>query len=264
MIGSIARFAHDSYCLLRIPHSTKKKAALWWNLVYPSGKMLGFKVSYFDRPTLTHLYREIFARQNYYFHANNNSPLVFDCGANLGIATLYFKWLYPRARIHAFEPDPVTFAILQTNVAQNHLTDVTTHNCALWNENGTLEFFVDHNNPGTLLMSTDPARLKGDAIQVSSRRLSDFIKAPIDFLKLDVEGAESRVLSDLVSSGKIDLVHQMVIEYHHRIGNQRSCLADFLRLLEQAGFEYQFHASLHPVTSQNVFQDMLIGVYRGI
>jgi hypothetical protein len=44
--------------------------------------------------------------------------------------------------------------------------------------------------------------------------------------------------------------------------NQHSCLADSLRQLEESGFEYQFHASLWPVSSKGVFQDMLIGVYR--
>jgi hypothetical protein len=33
-------------------------------------------------------------------------------------------------------------------------------------------------------------------------------------------------------------------------------------LLEEAGFEYQIHASLWPVTSKDVFQDVLIGAYR--
>jgi len=77
-----------------------------------------------------------------------------------------------------------------------------------------------------------------------------------------VEGAENRILSDLVSRGSIHSIRQMVIEYHHHLSDRRSCLADFLRQLEETGFEYQFHASLWPGTSQGVFQDMLIGAYR--
>jgi hypothetical protein len=98
-------------------------------------------------------------------------------------------------------------------------------------------------------MSADRSRLAGESIQVSSRKLSEFVRGPIDFLKLDVEGAEHRVLCDLVASGKIDFIQQMVVEYHHRIGKQRSRLAHFLQQLEDAGFEYQIHASLYPVTS---------------
>jgi hypothetical protein len=72
----------------------------------------------FDRPGLEHLYREIFVRQYYYFRANTDHPVIFDCGANLGMATLFFKWLYPKSRVEAFEPDPGTFAVLQKNVDQ--------------------------------------------------------------------------------------------------------------------------------------------------
>jgi FkbM family methyltransferase len=262
MIGRLARFANDAYFLLRTRHPAGKKAELWLNRIHPSGKMLGFDIAYFDRPSLANLYREIFVRQYYYFHANTDSPLIFDCGANLGMATLYFKWLYPKARIEAFEPDPTTFAVLKKNVTQNNLAGVAAHNCALWSENGEIEFFVDHKIPGSALMSTNSCRLDGKAIQVPSRRLSDFIREPIDFLKLDVEGAEHRVLCDLLSSGKTQSIRQMVIEYHHHIGNQRSCLADFLRQLELAGFEYQIQASLFPVTSKGIFQDILIGAYR--
>lgn len=177
------------------------------------------------------------------------------------MASLYFKWLYPKSRVQAFEPDPATFQLLQRNITQNKL-NVEAHNCALWDQDGEVDFFIDSNNPGTLLMSTDTSRLRGEAIKVPARRLSHFIDGTVDFLKLDVEGAEHRILNDLVQTGKISAVRQMVIEYHHRIGQHKSCLAEFLFKLEQAGFEYQTHAAVYPVSSRDVFQDMLIGAYR--
>jgi FkbM family methyltransferase len=262
MIARLARLANDSYCLWRTPHSTEKKMSLWLNLLHPSRKMLGFDVEYCDAASLEHLYREIFARQHYYFNANIENPVVFDCGANIGIATLYYKWLYPKARVYAFEPAPAAFAVLERNIVRNRLADVLAHNCALWDETGEIDFFVDNADPGSLLMSADVARLKGRAIHVPSKKLSEFIQDRVDLVKLDVEGAEHRILSDLVSSRKIQYIQQMVIEYHHHVGNQRSRLSEFLGRLETAGFEYQIHSSLWPVTAKNVFQDMLIGAYR--
>jgi FkbM family methyltransferase len=262
MIGQVARLANDSYSLWRTPYSARQKAELWFHSLLPSRKMLGFDILYFDRAALRYLYREIFVRQYYYFRTENDSPLIFDCGANIGMATLYFKWLYPRARIESFEPDPMTFAVLERNIAHNRLAGVTAHNCALWSGNGEIEFLVDEARPGSLLMSAVPSRHGGQAIRVPSQKLSNFVAEPIDFLKLDVEGSESCILSDLISSKEIRRVRQMVIEYHHRIGNQHSCLAEFLRQLDGAGFQYQIHASLWPVSSKGVFQDMLIGAYR--
>jgi FkbM family methyltransferase len=207
------------------------------------------------------LYREIFTRQQYYFRADCEAPLILDCGANLGMASLYFKWLYPKSRVQAFEPDPATFQLLKQNIVQNNL-DVEAHNCALWDEDGEVDFFVDSGNPGTLLMSTEISRMNGESIKVPACRLSNFIDGTVDFLKLDVEGAEHKVLRDLVQTGKMSAIRQMVVEYHHRLGQHKSCLAEFLAMLEQAGFEYQVRAEVYPVSSRDVFQDVLIGAYR--
>jgi FkbM family methyltransferase len=255
MIGRLAKFANDCYHVLKAP--TSSKGAILRDLILPGDTKMGFRIAHFDRPTLRYLYREIFARQYYYFRAETEAPVVLDCGANIGMASLYFQWLYPKSRVQAFEPDPTTFRLLQQNLVRNHL-NVEAHNCALWDSNTELDFFVDSSNPGGLLMSTDGSRSKSESIIVPARRLSDFIDGTIDFLKLDVEGAEHRVLGDLVQTGKLKNIRQMVVEYHHRIGQQKSRLGGFLETLEQAGFEYQVHASRFPVTSQNAFQDMLI------
>jgi FkbM family methyltransferase len=262
MITALARFAKDSYCVLRAPYATWKKVELWSHLLYPSNKILGFKVSCFDRSTLIFLYREIFARQHYFFAAATENPTILDCGANIGMATLYFKWLYPGADIKAFEPEPSTFRLLETNVRQNRLTGTDIHNCALWDQNGTVDFFIDPGTAGSPLMSTDKFRLNGEAIQVAARKLSDFIEGTVDLLKIDVEGAEHRILCDLVTSRKIEFVKELIVEYHHRIGNQHSCLAAFLKLLEDSGFEYQIDASLFGLPSQHAFQDILIRAHR--
>lgn len=259
MIPKLARLANDCYHVWKSP--TDSKAAVLRDLLLPGPSKMGFRVAHFDRQTLNFLYREIFVRQYYYFRARTDTPVILDCGANIGMASLYFKWLYPRSMVRAFEPDPTTFGLLTQNMAQNHL-DVETFNCALWDTDADVDFFSDSNSPGSLLMSTSMSQAKGKPIKVPARKLSDFIQGEVDFVKVDVEGAEDRVLGDLVQSGKIGAVRQMVFEYHHRLGRQKSCLAEFLRMLEQAGFEYQIHSVLFPVTSNDTFQGMIIRAYR--
>jgi FkbM family methyltransferase len=231
--------------------------------MFPVGsKRMGFEMYHPERGTATFLYREIFARQHYFFSTKKPSPVVFDCGANVGVAAMYFKWLYPDARVHCFEADPGTFTVLKQNIGSNHLKRVTAEHCALWDENGEIDFYNDPNRPSMLHMSTDSARVKGHHCVVPSRCLSDFIDEPVDFLKMDVEGAEQRVLNDLVRSGKVSLIRQMVIEYHHHLGAAESRMAAFLKTLEECGFEYQINAQLYPVSRTGEFQDVLIGCYR--
>jgi len=196
------------------------------------------------------------------FQARTTRPLILDCGANAGMAVLYFKWLYPDCEVWAFEPEPTSFAALQQNVARNHLADVSIHNVALWDADGRLDLFVPANSPGSLVTSVNPARRGGTAVNVRCARLSSFIEREVDFLKLDVEGAELQVIGDLVESGKIGLIRQMVIEYHHNIPGEPPAVSRLLRMLEDAGFRYHISAWSFPLVGEEHFQDILIGAFR--
>ncbi|HEY2132214.1 MAG TPA: FkbM family methyltransferase, partial [Acetobacteraceae bacterium] len=44
-------------------------------------------------------------------------PVIIDCGANIGIASIWYAQRYPRARIIAVEPEPENFRILTMNAA---------------------------------------------------------------------------------------------------------------------------------------------------
>jgi len=111
-------------------------------------------VRHFGIGSVQFLFREIFVRNEYAFQASSERPVVFDCGANIGMATLFFKWLYPDCEIHAFEPDPETFGVLSENVSRNKLRDVSLHNVALVATAGRLDLFVPAGPSGSPLMST--------------------------------------------------------------------------------------------------------------
>jgi FkbM family methyltransferase len=219
-------------------------------------------VRYFDKHSFTYLFHEVFAREQYFFDSDTDQPIIFDCGANIGMATLFFKWLYPRSRVVAFEPDPTTFELLSENIERNGLSSVVAHNVALWDEDVEVPFYIKHDESGSLLMSLNPARTHGKEIKVLARKLSEYIEGPLDLLKLDVEGAESRVVGELVHSGKIDLVKRLIVEYHHNISEEPSALGSFLQTLESCGWKYQLNAWSFPVALRNVFQDVLIYGYK--
>jgi hypothetical protein len=79
------------------------------------------------------LFFEIFIDQPYYFEQKNESPIIFDCGANIGMATIFFKYLYPKSEIFAFEPDSDIFNLLKQNILINKLEKVHIFNVALSN-----------------------------------------------------------------------------------------------------------------------------------
>lgn len=262
---SVRDTRRDQIRLTSLKYSTAERASLISSLRSTGNEtdLLGFRVSYLDNEAFQYALREVFFNNDYGFEAETDSPTILDCGANIGLATLFFKHLYPKARIACFEADPTTASILKKNIDQNRLQDVSAHHLMLSNSDGEHSFYVDASAPGSLRMSGVPGRLSNHReILVKTGRLSDFVEGPVDFLKLDVEGAEFDVMSDLKGSRKLAHIRRMVIEYHHKIDGQASCLARFLALLEDEGFEYQITGRCYPITRQNVFQDLLIGCYR--
>jgi FkbM family methyltransferase len=200
----------------------------------------------------------MFIRNDYYFKAEIDSPLILDCGANIGFATMYFKWLYPTGEIHAFEPDPLTFQLLQKNVLENRFSNVVCQCAAISNVNGEADFYIDNSRPGWIQMSLLPRDFK-ETVKVRTLSLSSYIfeklgGREIDFLKLDLEGVEFDVLQELAASGCLRQTRELFIEYHHRLGNAPSMLARFVKILEENGFEYSLDTFYTNRFGNNKFQ----------
>ena len=233
----------------------------------PSGPgwadVAGFRLRYLEAEWMRYLYREVFAEREYWFATDTPRPVILDCGSNIGMGILFFKALYPDALITAFEPAPWACAAIEETIRANGLRDVAVHNAALAETDGTLELFHDPSHPGSAAMSVFSERMPGAAVQVRAVRLSRHITGSVDFLKLDVEGSELAVMRDLVSSGTIGQIRQMVIEFHHHMSPTVDNLSECLALLERNGFGYQLTSGqvFTPIT-KGQFQDVLVHAYR--
>jgi len=222
----------------------------------------GFEMRYLSAEWMRYLYREVFAQQEYLFTTATPRPVILDCGGNIGMSTLFFKALYPDATIAVFEPAPWAAAAIEETLRANALRGVTVHNVALAESEGELEFHHDANDPGSALMSVHPLGSHGDSIRVPAVRLSTFVDGPVDFMKLDVEGSEMPVLREMSASGKLALVHQLVVEYHHHASPGEDALAECLSLLERNGFGYQITGQVYTPITQGQFQGLMLYAYR--
>ena len=221
-----------------------------------------------DYSSFLSLFIEIVVRREYDFAFDSPSPLILDCGSNIGMSLLYFKTMWPDCRIVAFEPDDLAFRALQHNAAANHWNHVEMHNAALCAEEGEIDFFSDPAQPGSLVMSTFQQRVSGASSKptacrkVQALRLSSFVTGPVDLLKMDIEGTELAVLEELAQTGKLPEIKEIVLEYHHHLDERENRMARLLGLLEENGFGYQIHAPTARPFQRRTFQDMLIYAYR--
>ena len=177
-----------------------------------------FQVWYENSKEYHSLKREIFGEDIYYVDLKNKSPLIIDVGAHIGLSTLYFKMIYPKAKIVAIEPHPELVEILKRNVELNRLENVEVIEAAVGNEEGERSFFIDVDDEW--LSSSSFSRgawnntQENKEIKVNVVKLGGLIKKKVDLLKLDVEGAEEEVLLSL--GNKLIMVEHILFEYHPR------------------------------------------------
>lgn len=209
-----------------------------WPFIRPYGeRIITYEVEFPNRPYFFGTLTEIFFRRIYRLPAKDPKTII-DAGANIGLATLYFKWRCPNSSVLCFEPNPEVLEYLKKNISHNHLSQVKIFPFALGKRSGETELYTNPLAKGWTSATTIAPKNVEQSIKVPMRRLSDFIDSPVDFLKLDVEGAEGEVLTDLDETGKLQLVRDMVIEYHQDSQKQGYALGKLLSLLEKNNFLY--------------------------
>ena len=163
-----------------------------------------------------------------------NFQIAMDVGANFGDWSLSCMELWPRVQVHAFEVAPVTFETLKGQT-QNFGADRLILNCAgLGEQDGTLPMYYYPNHPELTCESprhSAAQEIFDASIITGNRYAAERGIREIDFLKIDVEGSEYRVLrgfSELLANQKI---HCIQFEYGAFSIQTRFMLSDYYSML---------------------------------
>lgn len=167
-----------------------------------------------------------------------NFRVAFDVGANDGDWTIEALNKWPQCNIHAFEVAPPTFQRLRERIAESPLRSrCVVNGFGLSDRNGNEEMFYFPEHPDLTCdrrrhdsYQTAPfeARLCTGDSYAEGQQIET-----LDFVKIDVEGAENRVLSGLagyISRGKVNCLQ---FEYGAFSIQTRVLLADYYALMAQ-------------------------------
>lgn len=183
------------------------------------------KIYYRNENELARTYSEIFLKNIYQLSFCNENKFVLDLGAHIGISALYLKKIWPNAKILSFEPNPYTFDVLKKNIAINKCDNVTLYNCAAYNQNQTIKLYgnitgEDVDSRGNSILSSWGKREHTSEIEVEAIDITDFAHQKIDFLKIDIEGAELIVLDAL--KPYLHNVNKIAVDCH-AAGKENTC-----------------------------------------
>lgn len=198
----------------------------------PKKRNIGqFKINYIKPYELLHTYEDLFVNELYNFNTGEHKPVIIDCGSNIGLSILYFKAIYPHAIVLGFEPDPVNHGVLKMNLSDNQLKDVVISQEAVWIHDQGISF----SGAGTEASRIGEGNSDSE-IKVPTIRLKELIKKypRIDFLKMDIEGAEHPVIMDCRED--LHVVQNLFLEYHGK-SNETDKLNELLQVVKENGFE---------------------------
>lgn len=106
-----------------------------------------------------------------------------DIGANIGYYTLLLaKLVGPDGMVYSVEPMEKNYRLLQQNIKENGHRNVISHMSALSSASGTVFLSPTKNTAGFYLGTA--------GIPIEAMRGDDLIPGNLDFVKIDIEGAE--------------------------------------------------------------------------
>jgi FkbM family methyltransferase len=185
-----------------------------------------------ERTSDLHMFKQIFYNEEYkpiidLFKRNNKTiKIVFDCGANVGYTSCYILSFFPDAFLHVFEPDYSNFQILNKNLSANFkpnsLKKYELNEVGLWSSPGN--FYLSKKFRDGTHCALQVTNEQTD-IQIKTIKLYDYILSKnitqIDYLKIDIEGAEWELLQNDQDFENVLKICQCVsIEVHEEFGHK--------------------------------------------
>jgi len=169
--------------------------------------------------------------------------VFFDVGASYGYYGMSVGKAIPSSEVHCFEAVPNTCYYLIKNIEKNGLKNIVVQQKAVGESEGKV--YVTNNNFGGDYISVNIGAMAGIRnSEVQCITLDSYVKANgihrVDYIKIDVEGAELLVLRGarkLIETFKPIIQVETTDTFMQRFGHKSADIFDFLM---QKGYKYLF------------------------
>jgi FkbM family methyltransferase len=150
----------------------------------------------------------------------SEKPVMIDLGANIGLTTIYLKSFFPEIDVYALEPEVNNFKRLEKNIKFNCLKNVTLLNKGIWSRTTKLKAdysFRDRLDWAFRLVESDQNADQNIDVICMSELMENYSISTIDFLKIDIEGAEKDLFKEGHNIDWLSKVKIIAIEIHDEL-----------------------------------------------
>ena len=158
-----------------------------------------------------------------------DTDIVIDIGAHIGLFALFSSQFCKNGKVYCFEPVKENFDLLESNLELNNIRNVVATNAAISTSTGVVTIYLNDDESGHSMYVTGSKQ-----IQVKSLSLQDVFDSnkleKCDFLKIDCEGEEYKIIDSLPTS-YFDKINKMCVEYHF-VDTKPYLLQDMIKRLK--------------------------------
>lgn len=163
------------------------------------------------------------------------TPVIVDCGANIGLASQYFAREFPEARIVAVEPDSGNFRAAQTNCLGYE--NIKIYNAAIGSDPG----FVSIDNASADSNAFQVKRVDstgGIVVRTVPDLFSEFENAQLFIVKVDIEGFEKDLFSN--NTSWIENCDVVIVELHDWMMPGQATSSSFIKAISKYDRDFLF------------------------
>jgi len=194
------------------------------------------------------IFHQIFINNEYdYDYSLQDSGVIIDAGANIGLFTVLMKNLYPNFEFICIEPDKENFELLKSNTSK--YTNINYEFAGLWNKKIKLKVYDKYNTGKSgLVVEEDEINGNVDAVDINYL-IEKYNLKYIDLLKIDIEMSEIYVFNENYENW-LPKVKVIVIELHDRI--EIGCSMSFFNAISKCFKEYSMEVQGENIIIKNL------------
>ena len=154
---------------------------------------------------------------------------IFDIGANVGFASIYFRRRFPDSIIISVEPDASNFELLKKNTEK--YKNIHCLQYGIWNKSTKLEIIENGNNKWNCrTVETTEGSHKASVPSITIDELMQMFNIEkIDILKMDIEGYEFQALKGATATlAARPIIITEINNFFHRYHENFETWVDFM------------------------------------